>query len=140
VSFLSPYGAALRAPDARAAFLSSLTGRLAYGTVSLSLILTLTAGGRGYGLAGVVMALFGLAVVLASPLRAPADRPARAAPRPAADGGGLRCRADGHRADPGPLRAGQRGGHRAGRRGRGLRAAARRGDAGPVERADRRPR
>lgn len=70
MSFLSPYGAVLRARDARVAFLASLAGRLNYGTVSLSLILTLTAGGRGYGFAGVVMALFGLSAVLASPVRA----------------------------------------------------------------------
>ena len=70
MSFLSPYGAVLRTPHARAAFASSLVGRLCYGIVSLSLLLTLTAGGRNYGFAGVVMALFGLAIVLASPFRA----------------------------------------------------------------------
>jgi MFS family permease len=70
VSFLSPYRAVLRAPHARAAFTASLVGRLCYGIVSLSLILTLTAGGRNYRFAGLVMALFGLAVVLASPARA----------------------------------------------------------------------
>ena len=52
------------------AFAASLAGRLCYGIVSLSLILELTAGGRDYGLAGLVMALFGLAVVLVSPFRA----------------------------------------------------------------------
>jgi predicted MFS family arabinose efflux permease len=70
MSFLSPYGAVLRAPRARAAFASSLAGRLCYGIVSLSLLLTLTAGGRGYRFAGLALALFSLAVVLASPLRA----------------------------------------------------------------------
>ncbi len=70
MSFLSPYGAVLRVPHVRAAFASSLVGRLCYGIVSLSLLLTLTAGGRNYGFAGLVMALFGLAIVLASPLRA----------------------------------------------------------------------
>jgi predicted MFS family arabinose efflux permease len=38
--------------------------------VGLSLLLTLTAGGRGYGLAGIVMALFGVSIVLVSPYRA----------------------------------------------------------------------
>jgi MFS family permease len=67
---LSPYRAVLRTPGACGAFVTSLIGRLCYGIVSLSLILTLTAGGRGYGLAGLVLALFGLTVVLVSPLRA----------------------------------------------------------------------
>ena len=70
MSLLSPYRAVLRTPHACAAFAASLAGRLCYGIVSLSLILTLTAGGRDYGFAGLVMALFGLTVVLASPLRA----------------------------------------------------------------------
>jgi MFS family permease len=70
VFLLSPYRAVLRVPYARAAFAASLVGRLCYGIVSLSLLLTLTAGGRGYGFAGLVMALFGLTVVLVSPLRA----------------------------------------------------------------------
>jgi hypothetical protein len=55
--FLSPYRAVLRTPYACGAFVASLAGRLCYGIVSLSLILTLTAGGRGYGFAGFVMAL-----------------------------------------------------------------------------------
>ena len=67
---VSPYRAVLRVPYARAAFAASLAGRLCYGIVSLSLILTLTAGGRDYGFAGFVMALFGLTIVLVSPLRA----------------------------------------------------------------------
>ena len=66
----SPYRAVLRTPHACGAFAASLAGRLCYGIVSLSLVLTLTAGDRNYGLAGFVMALFGLAVVLVSPLRA----------------------------------------------------------------------
>jgi MFS family permease len=70
VSFLSPYRAVLRTPDACGAFVSSLAGRLCYGIVSLSLILTLTAGRHDYGFAGVVMALFGAAIVLVSPFRA----------------------------------------------------------------------
>jgi predicted MFS family arabinose efflux permease len=57
-------------PHARTAFASSLAGRLSYGIVSLSLLLTLSAGGRAYAFTGFVMALFGLTVVLASPFRA----------------------------------------------------------------------
>jgi MFS family permease len=70
VSLLSPYRAVLRTPHACGAFVSSLVGRLCYGIVGLSLLLTMTAGGRGYGLAGFVMALFGLTIVLVSPFRA----------------------------------------------------------------------
>jgi MFS family permease len=70
VSLLSPYRAVLRTPHACGAFAASLAGRLCYGIVSLSLLLTLTAGGRDYGLAGLVMALFGLTIVLVSPFRA----------------------------------------------------------------------
>jgi predicted MFS family arabinose efflux permease len=70
MSPLSPYGAVLRTPHACGAFVSSLVGRLSYGIVGLSLILTLTAGGRDYEFAGLVMALFGGAVVLVSPFRA----------------------------------------------------------------------
>ena len=102
---LSPYRAVLRVPYARAAFAASLVGRLCYGIVSLSLILTLTAGGRNYGFAGLVMALFGLTVVLVSPLRAwLVDRhgPRRALPPMAA---GFAAVAGGHRADPGPAPA-----------------------------------
>jgi MFS family permease len=70
LSLLSPYRAALRTPHACGAFVTSLIGRLCYGIVFLSLTLTMTAGGRDYGLAGLVMALMGLAVVLVSPFRA----------------------------------------------------------------------
>jgi len=70
VSFLIPYRAVLRTPLACRAFATSLVGRLSYGVVSLSMILTLTAGGRDYAFAGLVMALRGLAVVLTSPFRA----------------------------------------------------------------------
>lgn len=55
--------------------------------VGLSLLLTLMAGGRGYGFAGFVMALFGMAIVLVSPFRAwMVDRygPSRALPPMAA--------------------------------------------------------
>jgi len=70
VFLLSPYRAVLRTPHACGAFVTSLVGRLCYGIVGLSLILTLTVGGRGYGLAGLVLALFSLAIVLAFPFRA----------------------------------------------------------------------
>src|SRR6266536_1426082 len=70
MSFLSPYRAVLRTPHACGAFVSSLVGRLCYGIVGLSLLLMLTVGGRHYGFAGLVMALFGLTIVLVSPFRA----------------------------------------------------------------------
>ena len=46
MAFLSSYQAVLRTPHACGAFVTSLVGRLSYGIVSLSLILTLTAGGH----------------------------------------------------------------------------------------------
>jgi MFS family permease len=70
VSLLSPYRAVLRTPHACGAFVASLVGRLCYGIVGLSLILTLTDGRHDYGFAGLVMALFGAAIVLVSPFRA----------------------------------------------------------------------
>jgi len=70
VSLFSPYRAVLRTPHACGAFVASLVGRLCYGVVGLSLLLTLTAGGRDYGFAGLVMAVFGAAIVLVSPFRA----------------------------------------------------------------------
>lgn len=87
MSLLSPYRAVLRTPHAGGAFASSLVGRLGYGIVGLSLLLTLTAGGRGYGFAGLVTALFGMTIVLVSPFRAwVVDRhgPGRALPPMAA--------------------------------------------------------
>ena len=70
MSFLLPYRAVARTPHACAVFISSLLGRLCYGVVGLSLLLTLTAGGHRYGFAGLVLALFGVTVVLVSPFRA----------------------------------------------------------------------
>ncbi|MGC5015868.1 MFS transporter [Streptosporangium sp. DT93] len=64
------YLAVLRTPLTRRAFGAALLGRLSYGTVSLSLILALTATTGSYALAGGVMALFGLTSSLLSPLRA----------------------------------------------------------------------
>lgn len=70
MSFIRPYRAVLSVRHARSAFTASLVGRLAFGTVGVSLILTLTPGGRNYAYAGLVMALFSLSIVLASPFRA----------------------------------------------------------------------
>jgi MFS family permease len=70
MSLFSPYRAVLRTPHACGAFVTSLAGRLCYGIVGLSLILTLTDGRHDYGFAGLVMALFGAAIVLVSPFRA----------------------------------------------------------------------
>jgi predicted MFS family arabinose efflux permease len=70
VPLFLPYRAVLRTPHACGAFATSLAGRLCYGIVGLSLLLTLTAGGHDYGFAGLVMALFGVAIVLVSPFRA----------------------------------------------------------------------
>jgi MFS family permease len=70
MSPFSPYRAVLRTPHACDAFVFSLAGRLSYGLVGLSLLLTLTAGGRSYGFAGLVMAVFGAAIVIVSPFRA----------------------------------------------------------------------
>jgi predicted MFS family arabinose efflux permease len=87
LSLLSPYRAVLRTPHARSAFVPSLVGRLGYGIVGLSLLLTLIADGRDYRFAGLVMALFGMAIVLVSPFRAwMVDRhgPSRALPPMAA--------------------------------------------------------
>ncbi|GII52596.1 MFS transporter [Planotetraspora thailandica] len=66
----SSYVAVLSVPSAKRAFIAALLGRLSYGTVSLSLTLALTATTGSYGLAGGVIALFGLAASLLSPLRA----------------------------------------------------------------------
>ncbi|MEV6108012.1 MFS transporter [Streptomyces sp. NPDC051940] len=63
------YAAVLRTPYAARTFLSSLTGRLSYGTVFLSLMLALTASTGSYAVAGGVIALFGLAGSLLAPVR-----------------------------------------------------------------------
>ncbi|MEV8630642.1 MFS transporter [Streptosporangium sp. NPDC051023] len=64
------YIAVLRTPHACRTFGAALLGRLSYGTVFLSLILALTGTTGSYGVAGGVMALFGIASSLLSPLRA----------------------------------------------------------------------
>ena len=64
------YAAVLRIPHARRTFAIALTGRLAYGIVSLSVMLTVTRATGSYALAGTVMALFGALTVVLSPARA----------------------------------------------------------------------
>ncbi|MGW0485521.1 MFS transporter [Nonomuraea sp. NPDC003214] len=68
---MSPsYVAVLSHPGAARAFGFALLGRLSYGTVFLSLTLALTATAGSYALAAGVLALFGLAVSVLSPVRA----------------------------------------------------------------------
>lgn len=64
------YRAVLRTPYAARTFLSSLTGRLSYGTVFLSLVLALTASTGSYAVAGLALAVFGLTTSLTAPVRA----------------------------------------------------------------------
>ncbi|MET8392209.1 MFS transporter [Streptomyces anthocyanicus] len=64
------YAAVLRVPHARRTFSAALVGRLSYGTVSLSLMLSLTRSTGSYAVAGLVMALFGATSVFLSPYRA----------------------------------------------------------------------
>ncbi|MER6168723.1 MFS transporter [Streptomyces violaceorubidus] len=64
------YAAVLRVPHARRTFAAALLGRLSYGTVSLSLMLSLTRSTGSYAAAGLVMALFGATSVFLSPYRA----------------------------------------------------------------------
>lgn len=64
------YAAVLRVPHARRTFAAALVGRLSYGTVGLSLMLSLTRSTGSYAVAGLVMALFGATGVFLSPYRA----------------------------------------------------------------------
>ncbi|MFI8948480.1 MFS transporter [Streptomyces sp. NPDC053750] len=64
------YAAVLRVPHARRTFAAALVGRLSYGTVSLSLMLSLTRSTGSYAVAGTGMAIFGATGVLVSPYRA----------------------------------------------------------------------
>ncbi|MDH6137607.1 putative MFS family arabinose efflux permease [Kitasatospora sp. MAA4] len=64
------YRAVLRAPQAARTFSAALIGRLSYGTVSLSLTLTLTRSTGSYAATGGVLALFGVTVAVLSPVRA----------------------------------------------------------------------
>ncbi|MFI5983619.1 MFS transporter [Streptomyces sp. NPDC051555] len=66
----SSYRAVLRAPHACRTFGAALLGRLSYGMVSLSLLLAVKDATGSYRTAGTVMAVFGLASVSLSPVRA----------------------------------------------------------------------
>ena len=64
------YARVLRVPHARRTFATALLGRLSYGVVPLSLMLSVTRASGSYAVAGAVMALFGATVVLLAPARA----------------------------------------------------------------------
>ncbi|WP_035795144.1 MFS transporter [Kitasatospora mediocidica] len=64
------YRAVLRAPQAARTFGAALVGRLSYGTVSLSLTLTIARSTGSYAATGGVLAMFGLTIALLSPVRA----------------------------------------------------------------------
>ncbi|RFU41295.1 MFS transporter [Actinomadura logoneensis] len=64
------YGAVLRTPRAARVFGAALLGRLSYGTVGLSLTLTLVQASGSYSRAGAMVALFGGASCLLTPWRA----------------------------------------------------------------------
>ncbi|MGY4981482.1 MFS transporter [Streptomyces sp. 900105755] len=81
------YAAVLGLPHARRTFLAALAARLSYGTVSLSVLLSVTRATGSYAVSGAVMALFGGATVVLLPVRATlVDRfgPRRALPPMAA--------------------------------------------------------
>ncbi|MFG2942413.1 MFS transporter [Streptomyces sp. NPDC048282] len=88
------YAAVLRVPHARRTFLAALAARLSYGTVSLSVLLSVTGATGSYAVSGLVMALFGGTVVVLLPVRATlVDRygPRRALPPLAAAHSALLC-------------------------------------------------
>jgi MFS family permease len=64
------YSTVLRIPHARRTFAAALVGRLSYGMVSLSLVLSVKDATGSYAVAGTVMALFGVTSVFLSPARA----------------------------------------------------------------------
>ncbi|MFF8402112.1 MFS transporter [Streptomyces sp. NPDC015684] len=64
------YAAVLRVPHARRTFVSALTARLSYGTVSLAVLLAVTRATDSYAVSGVVMSLFGATSVFLMPVRA----------------------------------------------------------------------
>ncbi|MFG2884942.1 MFS transporter [Streptomyces sp. NPDC048297] len=64
------YAAVLRVPYARRTFAAALVARLSYGTVTLSVLLSVTRATGSYAVSGVVMSLFGAATVFLLPLRA----------------------------------------------------------------------
>jgi predicted MFS family arabinose efflux permease len=69
-SLTSSYAAVLRTPSACRTFGAALLGRLSYGMVSLSGVLSVKKATDSYAAAGSVMALFWLASVFLSPTRA----------------------------------------------------------------------
>lgn len=88
------YAAVLGLPHARRTFFAALAARLSYGTVSLSVLLSVTRATGSYTVSGVVMALFGGATVVLLPVRATlVDRfgPRRALPPMAALYSALLC-------------------------------------------------
>ncbi|MFK0160169.1 MFS transporter [Streptomyces sp. NPDC090499] len=88
------YAAVLRVPHARRTFLAALAARLSYGTVSLSVLLSVTRAAGSYAVSGLVMALFGGTMVVLLPVRASlVDRygPRRALPPLAAVYSALLC-------------------------------------------------
>ncbi|WP_329334614.1 MFS transporter [Streptomyces sp. NBC_00663] len=64
------YAAVLSVPHARRTFAAALVGRLSYGVAPIAVMLAVTRATGSYAVAGVVMALFGAAVVFLSPWRA----------------------------------------------------------------------
>ncbi|MER5367845.1 MFS transporter [Streptomyces sp. NPDC002722] len=64
------YATVLRTPHATRTFGAALLGRLSYGMVSLSLMLSVNASTGSYSVAGAVMAVFGATSVFLSPARA----------------------------------------------------------------------
>lgn len=64
------YARVLQVPGARSTFALALIGRLSYGLIFLSLLLTITRSTGSYSIAGAVLALFGLTSSVLSPLRA----------------------------------------------------------------------
>ncbi|WP_405731161.1 MFS transporter [Streptomyces sp. NBC_00028] len=64
------YAAVLSVPHARRIFTAALVGRLSYGVAPIAVMLAVTRATGSYAVAGVVMALFGAAVVFLSPYRA----------------------------------------------------------------------
>ncbi|MGW6597445.1 MFS transporter [Streptomyces sp. NPDC055036] len=67
---MSSYAAVLRTPLAARTFGAALLGRLSYGTVSLSLVLSVKDASGSFAVAGTTMALFSATSVLLSPARA----------------------------------------------------------------------
>ncbi|MEW2625610.1 MFS transporter [Streptomyces sp. NPDC048106] len=63
------YAAVLRLPHARRTFVAALTARLSYGTVSISVLLSVTRATGSYAVSGAVMSLFGAASVFLMPVR-----------------------------------------------------------------------